>query len=61
LQQLPATTPVVCLSGPEGGLSPAEDALARSKGFVPVHLGPRVLRSETAALTALALALHTGH
>lgn len=61
LQQLTPTTPVVCLSGPEGGLSPAEDALARSQGFVPVHLGPRVLRSETAALTALALALHTGH
>ncbi len=61
LQRLAPTTPVVCLSGPEGGLSPAEDALARSQGFAPVHLGPRVLRAETAALTALALALHTGH
>ena len=59
LQQLDGTTPVVCLSGPEGGLSPAEDALARSHGFAPVHLGPRVLRAETAALTALALALHS--
>lgn len=61
LQRLAPTTPVVCLSGPEGGLSPAEDALARSQGLVPVHLGPRVLRAETAALTALALALHTGN
>ncbi|MBY0466071.1 MAG: 16S rRNA (uracil(1498)-N(3))-methyltransferase [Burkholderiales bacterium] len=59
LQQLGSTTPVVCLSGPEGGLSPTEDALARSLGFAPVHLGPRVLRAETAALTALALALHS--
>ena len=58
LQQLDGTTPVVCLSGPEGGLSPAEDALARTHGFAPVHLGPRVLRAETAALTALVLALH---
>jgi 16S rRNA (uracil1498-N3)-methyltransferase len=58
LRQLDGTTPVLCLSGPEGGLSPAEDALARSHGFAPVHLGPRVLRAETAALTALVLALH---
>lgn len=48
--------PVLFLSGPEGGLSPAEDAQARAAGFVPVTLGPRVLRAETAALTALALA-----
>ena len=49
---------VLCfLSGPEGGLSPAEDAQARATGFVPVTLGPRVLRAETAALLALALAV----
>jgi 16S rRNA (uracil1498-N3)-methyltransferase len=42
------------LSGPEGGLSPAEEAAAATCGFAPVTLGPRVLRSETAALTALA-------
>ncbi len=41
------------LSGPEGGLSPAEEALALGQGFRPVTLGPRVLRSETAALAAL--------
>jgi 16S rRNA (uracil1498-N3)-methyltransferase len=45
------------LSGPEGGLSPAEDAQARAAGFVPVTLGARVLRAETAALAALAQAL----
>ena len=44
---------VTLLSGPEGGRSPAEEALALSAGFVPVTLGPRVLRAETAALTAL--------
>jgi 16S rRNA (uracil1498-N3)-methyltransferase len=41
------------LSGPEGGLSPAEEAAALAAGFIPVSLGPRVLRSETAALAAL--------
>ena len=45
----------VFLSGPEGGLSPAEEAAALASGFAPVTLGPRVLRSETAALAALAL------
>ncbi|GAB2478987.1 16S rRNA (uracil(1498)-N(3))-methyltransferase [Comamonas humi] len=45
---------VVFLSGPEGGLSPAEEALARASGFAPVTLGPRVLRAETAPLAALA-------
>jgi 16S rRNA (uracil1498-N3)-methyltransferase len=49
-------TPVVFLSGPEGGLSPSEDAAARAAGFVPVTLGPRTLRAETAALAALVLA-----
>jgi 16S rRNA (uracil1498-N3)-methyltransferase len=41
------------LSGPEGGLSAAEEDAALSKGFRPASLGPRVLRSETAALAAL--------
>ena len=52
----PAHTPVWFLSGPEGGLSPSEDTAAREAGFVPVTLGPRVLRAETAALAALVLA-----
>lgn len=42
------------VSGPEGGLSAAEEAAAIACGFAPVSLGPRVLRAETAALTALA-------
>ncbi len=45
------------LSGPEGGLSPAEENAARASGFAAVSLGPRVLRSETAALAVLAALL----
>ena len=47
-------TTVTLLSGPEGGLSPAEEAQAIGAGFVPVTLGPRVLRAETAPLAVLA-------
>jgi len=43
------------LSGPEGGLAAAEESAAVAAGFAPVTLGNRVLRAETAALTALAL------
>jgi 16S rRNA (uracil1498-N3)-methyltransferase len=45
--------PSLFLCGPEGGLSPAEEAAAIAQGFAPVSLGARILRSETAALTAL--------
>jgi len=45
------------VSGPEGGLSPAEEQAALAAGLVPVTLGSRVLRAETAALTALAALL----
>lgn len=57
LAPLPPDAALWFLSGPEGGLSPQEDAQARSAGFVPVTLGPRVLRAETAALAALARAV----
>ncbi len=46
---------VTLLSGPEGGLSRAEEAAAMDCGFAPVSLGARVLRAETAALVGLAL------
>jgi 16S rRNA (uracil1498-N3)-methyltransferase len=47
------------LSGPEGGLSDAEESAALDAAFQPVSLGPRVLRADTAPLAALAaLALH---
>lgn len=42
------------LTGPEGGFTDEERTLVIDAGFVPVRLGPRVLRTETAAMTALA-------
>jgi 16S rRNA (uracil1498-N3)-methyltransferase len=54
---LAPTAPLSVLCGPEGGLSPAEEARALAAGWQPVGLGPRVLRAETAALAALVLAL----
>jgi len=48
---------VLLLAGPEGGFALEEIQIARSCGFTPVRLGPRVLRTETAALAALA-AIH---
>jgi 16S rRNA (uracil1498-N3)-methyltransferase len=56
LRDMSAHVPLLFLSGPEGGLSPSEDAQARVAGFIPVTLGPRVLRAETAALAALVIA-----
>lgn len=47
--------PVTLLIGPEGGLSEAEIELAIGHGFRPLRLGPRVLRTETAAVAAMAV------
>ncbi|MGZ0783386.1 16S rRNA (uracil(1498)-N(3))-methyltransferase [Pseudomonas saponiphila] len=44
------------LIGPEGGLSDAEVQQAHGAGFLPARLGPRVLRTETAPVVALAVA-----
>ena len=49
-----APEPVLFLSGPEGGFGTEEEAAAVQAGFQPLSLGVRVLRAETAALTALA-------
>ena len=46
--------PAVMLIGPEGGFTENERAFIRGSGALPVSLGPRVLRAETAALSALA-------
>jgi 16S rRNA (uracil1498-N3)-methyltransferase len=46
----------VCLAvGPEGGFTTGEVEAARAAGFIPVSLGSRILRSETAAIAALAI------
>jgi len=50
----PPVGSVTLLSGPEGGFSDAERDAAVVAAFIPVRLGPRVLRTETAALAALA-------
>ncbi|MBN9587378.1 MAG: 16S rRNA (uracil(1498)-N(3))-methyltransferase [Alphaproteobacteria bacterium 64-11] len=48
--------PAAILTGPEGGFDPAERAALRALPFVvPVTLGPRILRADTAALAALAI------
>jgi 16S rRNA (uracil1498-N3)-methyltransferase len=57
LRELPAPSEVLLLAGPEGGLAPDELALAQACGFQAVRLGPRILRTETAPLAAMA-AMH---
>ena len=46
---------VALLVGPEGGFTAAEVNAARGAGFLPVTLGPRILRTETAAIAGAAL------
>lgn len=45
---------ITLLIGPEGGFTADEEELARATGFVPLRLGNRVLRTETAALASIA-------
>lgn len=55
LDQMPPPDEVKIVVGPEGGLEMDEVALLTAAGFVPVSLGPRTLRAETAAVAALAI------
>jgi len=52
------TEPLCVLIGPEGGLTPAEQAAARAAGARPARLAAHTLRTETAAEAALAIAVH---
>jgi 16S rRNA (uracil1498-N3)-methyltransferase len=54
--QVPGTA--VWLVGPEGDFTPAEMGAAQAAGFIPVTLGPLVLRCDTAATAALAVLAH---
>jgi 16S rRNA (uracil1498-N3)-methyltransferase len=57
LRDLPASpvaVPLTLLVGPEGGFTAEEEAAAVVAGFVPLQLGRRILRTETAALAAVA-------
>jgi 16S rRNA (uracil1498-N3)-methyltransferase len=47
--------PIVLLIGPEGGWTSDEQRLAQEQGFLPLALGPRILRAETAAIAALSI------
>ena len=54
LKQLERPSRVTLLVGPEGGLAPEERQRAERSGFVPIRFGPRILRTETAPLAAIA-------
>jgi 16S rRNA (uracil1498-N3)-methyltransferase len=54
LKELPRSPAAQLLVGPEGGLSDEETALAVHRGCTAIALGPRVLRTETAGVAALA-------
>jgi 16S rRNA (uracil1498-N3)-methyltransferase len=53
LTQLPVNI-TICI-GSEGGFSEREVAIAKEKGFTPVGLGPRILRTETASIVAVSI------
>lgn len=52
-QLTPENNLVTLLTGPEGGFSNQEREFAKAAGFIPVRLGARILRTETASLAAL--------
>jgi 16S rRNA (uracil1498-N3)-methyltransferase len=54
LSAMKSAPSIILLIGPEGGLAPEEREAARAHGFAEMRLGPRVLRTETAAIAALA-------
>jgi 16S rRNA (uracil1498-N3)-methyltransferase len=56
LARIQAPDSLLVLVGPPGGFEPAEIHRLGDAGFAPVSLGPRILRSETAAIAAVALA-----
>jgi len=56
---IPVPREVSLLVGPEGGFARSEVELARQAGIVPVSLGPRVLRTETAGMVGFSIILYT--
>ncbi len=54
-QKKPANNEALLFTGPEGGFSSAEIEALCAAGATTVHLGPRILRAETAAIAALAM------
>lgn len=58
LRQQTPTQPIILAIGPEGGWSEGEQAQIVSLGFHPISLGRRILRSETAAIAAMAVLVY---
>jgi 16S rRNA (uracil1498-N3)-methyltransferase len=58
LQQRPTPSSVGIIIGPEGGFDPEEIAMLKSFGVHPIGLGPRILRTETAAITLLSMMVY---
>jgi 16S rRNA (uracil1498-N3)-methyltransferase len=55
LGSLPIPESIAVMVGPEGGLSPEEAMAATAAGFLPVTLGTRILRTETAGMAVLSI------
>lgn len=55
LSASPAPTAVTIMIGPEGDFTPAESAASKNFGFQAIHLGPIILRTETAAIYCLSV------
>jgi 16S rRNA (uracil1498-N3)-methyltransferase len=55
LAGLPKPETIALIVGPEGGLTDEEAAMATVSGFIPVSLGPRIVRTETAGLVIMAI------
>ncbi|HLO26026.1 MAG TPA: RsmE family RNA methyltransferase, partial [Geobacteraceae bacterium] len=55
LARLPLPETIALIIGPEGGLTTEEAARARDCGFIPVSLGKRIVRTETAGIVMLAI------
>ncbi len=55
LKAFPKRNKIIGMIGPEGGFSANEIRMAKKEGFVPVSVGNRILRAETAGLTLVAL------
>ena len=58
MKEHPEAQNIAVIIGPEGGITPEEIEVFRSAGAVPVTLGPRIFRTETAGLAALIMLLY---
>ena len=54
-KRVQSSSECICAIGPEGGFDEHEITLAENEGFTPILMGPRVLRLETAVISALSL------